>query len=101
MSLQGDEYIETNQISTRFDHDDQDMQILTEEWGNGQSYARYNNANAPLVDYMHIDFDNDNIVDGWYHMYDLTGMGDSGLLEFSAKSNGYPWNTKSMQLTIR
>lgn len=100
-SLGGYENIPAYQYTTTADHGGAEMYVVTQENGYGRDYATYAGMQVQIIDSGSIDFNNDNIVDGWLYLWDLSGISESGRFQYQSTSYNSPWNTMSTWINIR
>lgn len=95
------EPIEENQYTTKYDHGGDEMYVLTYRLGYGQDYATYNGVAVKYIASRAIDVDNNGVVDGWYFLWNLSGMDSAGTFVYKSTSYNKPWNTMSTWIDIR
>jgi len=98
---QGYELIAENQVRTLEDHGGAVLYIVTGEIGYGANpIARINGDSLECIDYEFIDYNDDNIVDGFYYWWDASGY-QNGTFTYQNTSDNYPYNTMSDWIDIQ
>ncbi len=93
---QGEE-IDPQQFSTQLDHGGEELYIYTIDKGYGVApYAEMNGRKLNLIASKPLDFNNDNIIDGFLKRWDASGF-QSGSFRYRNISS----NSSSQELSVK
>ncbi|WP_273321906.1 DUF4879 domain-containing protein [Vallitalea guaymasensis] len=90
-------------FSTQLNHGGDALYVLTYEIGYSSPYSRIakmNGARLNEIDSQSIDLNNDNIVDGWFRLWDASGH-QSGQFTYEASSINNPGHSMSTWINIK
>ena len=97
----GREVIPVNQYATNRDHGGEKMQVVTRVIGYGRESAKYAGTQVYSTESMHIDLNNDRIVDGWMNVWDVSGISESGQFYDTVRSTNFPYTAKGAWVNIK
>ncbi len=81
-------------VSTTENHGGTWLKVYVVEVGYaGQRFAYFNNSLMSLNNTYPLDFDGDNIIDGYICEWLYQGNFTNGTFKANSKSTNYPWNT--------